>query len=91
MEVIMQRNTLGKFNSYVILILIIFISITLPDVIAGGKAGVYVIYMVPRGDDANNYSQSRYKSLTHAVLLVSTENTPTSPKCCINPTRKPFA
>jgi hypothetical protein len=66
----MQRNVLGKFNSYVILILIIFISITLPDVIAGGKAGVYGIYMVPRGEDAKNYSQPGLGFGFHIVVPV---------------------
>ena len=66
----MQRNILGKFNSYLILILIIFISITLPDVIAGGKAGVYGIYMVPRGEDAENYSQPGLGFGFHIVVPV---------------------
>jgi len=47
----MQRNVLRKFNSYVILILIVFISIGLSEAIAGGKVGIYGIYMVPRGED----------------------------------------
>jgi hypothetical protein len=69
-EVIMQRNFLGKFNSYVILILIIFISITLSDAIAGGKVGVYGIYMVPRGEEAENYSQPGWGFGLHIVVPV---------------------
>ena len=66
----MQRNILGKFNFYVILILIIFLSITLSDAIAGGKAGVYGIYMVPRGEDAKNYSQPGLGLGLHIVVPV---------------------
>jgi len=66
----MRRYVLGKFNSYVILILIIFISITLSDVIAGGKVGVYGIYMVPRGEDAKNYSQPGLGLGFHIVVPV---------------------
>ena len=66
----MQRNVLGQFNSYVILILIIFISSTLSDAIAGGKAGVYGIYMVPRGEDAENYSQPGLGFGFHIVVPV---------------------
>ena len=66
----MQKNILGKFNSYVILILIIFISITLSDTIAGGKAGVYGIYMVPRGEDAKNFSQPGLGFGFHIVVPV---------------------
>jgi hypothetical protein len=66
----MQRNVLGKFNSYVILILIIFISITLSDTIAGGKVGVYGIYMVPRGDDAKDFSEPGLGFGLHIVVPV---------------------
>jgi hypothetical protein len=66
----MQRYVLGKFNSYIIPILIIIIFITLPDVIAGGKAGVYGIYMVPRGEDAKNYSQPGLGFGFHVVVPV---------------------
>jgi hypothetical protein len=53
----MQRNFLGKFNSYIILIFIVFISTSLSEIIAGGKAGVYGIYMIPYGEDAKNFSR----------------------------------
>ncbi|MFC2094797.1 hypothetical protein ACFLSH_04125, partial [Bacteroidota bacterium] len=66
----MQRNVLGKFNSYVILILIIFISVTLSDIVAGGKAGIYGIYMVPRGDDAKNFSEPGLGFGLHIVVPV---------------------
>jgi hypothetical protein len=65
-----QRNGLGKFNLCVILILIIFLSSTLSDAIAGGKAGVYGIYMVPRGEDAKNYSQPGLGFGFHIVVPV---------------------
>ena len=66
----MQRNVLSKFNSYVILILIILISIIHSDAIAGGKAGVYGIYMVPRGEDAENYSRPGWGFGLHIVVPV---------------------
>lgn len=66
----MQRNILGKFKLSVIFIIIIFISITLSDAIAGGKAGVYGIYMVPRGEDAENYSQPGLGFGFHIVVPV---------------------
>ena len=66
----MQRNILGKFKLSVIFIIIIFISFTLSDAIAGGKAGVYGIYMVPRGEDAENYSQPGLGFGFHIVVPV---------------------
>ncbi len=66
----MQRNVLGEFKSYVILILIIFISISLSDAVAGGKAGVYGIYMVPRSEDAKNFSQPGLGFGFHIVVPV---------------------
>ena len=66
----MQRNVLGKFNLYFILILIIFISISLSDVIAGGKAGVYGIHMVPKGEDAENFSRPGLGFGLHIVVPV---------------------
>ncbi len=66
----MQRYVLGKFNSYVIFILIIFISISLSDAIAGGKAGVYGIYMVPQGEDAKNFSRPGWGFGLHIVVPV---------------------
>ena len=66
----MQRNVLGKFKSYVILIFIIIISITLSDAVAGGKAGVYGIYMIPRGDDAEDFSRPGLGFGLHIVVPV---------------------
>lgn len=66
----MQRNVLRKFNSYVILILIVFISIGLSDAIAGGKVGIYGIYMVPRGEDAKNFSEPGLGLGLHIVVPV---------------------
>ena len=66
----MQRNVLRKFNSYVILILIVFISIGLSDAIAGGKVGIYGIYMVPRGEDAENFSEPGLGFGLHIVVPV---------------------
>jgi hypothetical protein len=66
----MRRYVRGKFNLSVILILIIFISISLSDLIAGGKAGIYGIYMVPRGEDAENFSQPGLGFGLHIVVPV---------------------
>lgn len=66
----MLRNFLSKFNSYVILILIIFISIIHSGAIAGGKIGAYGIYMVPRGEDAENYSRPGWGFGFHIVVPV---------------------
>ncbi|MDH3269274.1 MAG: hypothetical protein OEM46_10515 [Ignavibacteria bacterium] len=66
----MQRNVLGKFKSYVILIFIIIISISLSDALAGGKAGVYGIYMIPRGDDAEDFSRPGLGFGLHIVVPV---------------------
>jgi hypothetical protein len=66
----MRRYVLGKFNSYVIFILIIFISISLSDAVAGGKAGVYGIYMVPQGEDAKNFSRPGWGFGLHIVVPV---------------------
>jgi len=66
----MQRNVLSKFNSYVILILIILISIIHSNAIAGGKIGAYGIYMVPRGEDAENYSRPGWGFGFHIVVPV---------------------
>jgi hypothetical protein len=70
MEVIMQRNVFRKFKAYVILTFIAFISFGLSDAIAGGKVGVYGIYMVPRGDDAKNFSRPGWGFGFHVVLPV---------------------
>ncbi len=66
----MQRNVLRKFNSYVILILIVFIYVGLSDAIAGGKVGIYGIYMVPRGEDAKNFSEPGLGFGLHIVVPV---------------------
>jgi hypothetical protein len=66
----MQRNVLVKFNSYVVLILIVIISVGLSEAIAGGKVGIYGIYMVPRGEDAENFSEPGLGFGLHIVVPV---------------------
>ena len=66
----MRRYVIGKFNLSVILILIIFLSISLCDAIAGGKAGIYGIYMVPQGEDAKNFSRPGWGFGLHIVVPV---------------------
>ena len=66
----MQRNILGKFISYVILILIVFISFGLSDAIAGGKVGIYGIYMIPKGEDAENFSRPGFGFGFHVVVPI---------------------
>ena len=66
----MQRNILRKFNSYVILCFILFISINLSEAIAGGKAGGYGIYMIPQGEDAENFSRPGWGFGLHVVVPV---------------------
>jgi len=66
----MQRIVLGKFNLSVILILIVFIYFGLSDTIAGGKVGVYGIYMVPKGEDAENFSRPGWGLGFHIVVPV---------------------
>jgi hypothetical protein len=64
----MKKNILNKFDSYVIIILFIFISIIHADAFAGGKIGAYGIYMVPRGEDAENYSRPGWGFGFHIVV-----------------------
>ncbi len=66
----MQRYVIGKFNLYVILIFIVFMSIGFSDAIAGGKVGIYGIYMVPKGEDAENFSRAGFGFGLHVVVPV---------------------
>jgi hypothetical protein len=66
----MKGYVLGKFSSYVIFILIVFLSFNYSDTIAGGKFGAYGIYMVPKGDDAENYSRPGWGFGLHVVVPV---------------------
>jgi hypothetical protein len=66
----MRRYVLGKFNLSVILILIVFLSISLTNATAGGKAGIYGIYMVPDGEDAKNFSRPGFGFGLHVVIPV---------------------
>jgi hypothetical protein len=69
-KVIMQKDVLGKFNSFVILIFIVFISISLSEAIARGKVGIYGINMVPYGEDAKNFSRPGWGFGLHVVAPV---------------------
>ncbi len=53
----MKKYVLDKFILYVILIFIVFISVGFTNTFAGGKVGIYGIYMIPKGVDAENYSR----------------------------------
>ncbi|NQT26366.1 outer membrane beta-barrel protein [candidate division KSB1 bacterium] len=61
---------MSKFKSYqsqVILIAIFIVLFCASNVIAGGKLGIYFISMVPRGEDADNYSRPGYGGGIHVV------------------------
>jgi len=64
----MQKYTLEKFVLFVIIS--VFVSIGFSDAIAGGKAGLYGIYMVPDGKDAENYSRPGFGLGIHIVMPV---------------------
>jgi len=66
----MQRYVLWKFNLRVILIFILFISIGFTNTFAGGKVGIYGIYMVPKGVDAENFSRPGFGFGLRAVIPV---------------------
>jgi hypothetical protein len=70
MEVIMSRIVLRKFKLRIVLFIIVFMFIFLSDMLAGGKAGIYGIYMVPRGEDAENYSRPGWGFGLHIVIPV---------------------
>jgi hypothetical protein len=61
----MLKHILDKSILYVI---IIFIFFGFSDAVAGGKAGLYGIYMVPDGKDAKNYSRPGYGFGLHIVI-----------------------
>lgn len=61
----MRNNVLART---VLFIFIAFISTGFSDMIAGGKAGLYGIYMVPDGKDAENYSRPGFGLGVHIVI-----------------------
>lgn len=64
----MQKYIWGKFNFFVIFNIMLFISFNLSKTFAGGKGGLYFIYMVPDGEDAENYSDPGFGLGFHIVL-----------------------
>jgi hypothetical protein len=62
----MLKHILDKFILYVIII--VFVCIGFSDAIAGGKVGLYGIYMVPDGKDAKNYSRPGFGFGLHIVI-----------------------
>ena len=66
----MRRLFLKKSHLHFIVIFLVFISISLSDAIAGGKAGIYGIYMVPKGEDAENFSRPGFGFGLHVVVPV---------------------
>ena len=59
-----------KNSILIILLVIVFISISLSEAIAGGKAGGYGIYMIPQGEDAENFSRPGWGFGLHVVVPV---------------------
>lgn len=51
-------------------IFLVLISISFSDAVAGGKAGVYGIYMIPSGKDAKNFSRPGLGLGLHIVVPV---------------------
>lgn len=69
-EVIMSILILKKSQLHFIAIFLVLISISLSDAVAGGKAGVYGIYMIPSGEDAKNFSRPGLGLGLHIVVPV---------------------
>jgi len=59
-----------KNSILIILLVIVFLSISLSEAIAGGKAGAYGIYMIPKGEDAENFSRPGWGFGLHVVVPV---------------------
>ena len=59
-----------KNSILIILLVIVFLSISLSEAIAGGKAGGYGIYMIPQGEDAENFSRPGWGFGLHVVVPV---------------------
>jgi len=64
---------MSKFKSYqsqVILIAVFIVLFCASNVMAGGKLGIYFISMVPRGDDAKDYSRPGYGGGIHVIVPI---------------------
>ena len=67
----MRRLFLKKSQLHFIAIFLVLVSISLSDAVAGGKAGIYGIYMIPSGEDAKNFSRPGLGLGLHIVVPVS--------------------
>jgi hypothetical protein len=61
-----KNNRLSGQNRAIFILMIILFLFT-SNALAGGKLGIYGIHMVPRGDDATNYSRPGYGGGIHIV------------------------
>ena len=59
-----------KSHLHFIVIFFVLISIGLSETVAGGKVGIYGIYMVPNGKDAENFSRPGFGFGLHVVVPV---------------------
>ncbi len=66
----MRRFFLKKSQLHFIAIFLVLVSISFSNAIAGGKAGVYGIYMIPSGEDAKNFSRPGLGLGLHIVVPV---------------------
>ena len=64
----MKNHKLSKCFQLVLISL--FLSAAYSDSFGGGKAGLYGIYMVPDGKDAENYSRPGFGLGIHIVMPV---------------------
>ena len=64
----MRNKFLEKF--VVLILLNLFVIFGFSNAFAGGKAGIYGIYMVPDGPDAENYSDPGFGIGLHVVIPV---------------------
>jgi opacity protein-like surface antigen len=64
----MKSNLLLSSASRVGFVVMALLGLALSDAVAGGKVGIYGIRMVPRGDDAKNFSRAGYGGGIHVVV-----------------------
>jgi len=66
----MRKLFFKKSHLLYIVIYLVFTSIGISDAIAGGKVGIYGIYMIPKGEDAENFSRPGFGFGLHVVVPV---------------------
>ena len=66
----MRMNNLWSWRQLIVLVFVSMLFVVCSNTFAGGKVGLYGIYMVPDGEDAERYSRPGLGGGVHVIAPV---------------------